>query len=195
MGLQLREIHNRVGLTHSILCMLWTSFVNSRFTFTVMISATFSKGRRELILHCLFHRLLRKAWKFAKFCFWNARTVENLYIPLFLNRVSCKVSYDFLLCRRLLFTADPQYPAVTFYANLPSLVLHINEHKVGIVTCCVLMKVYINSLFMSVVGFFLYSVSTVQVLDPISVHCLTSSKSNQSVSDSLIANKIRLSGC
>lgn len=35
-----------------------------------------------------------------------------------------------LRCRRLLFTADPQYPAVTFFAKLPSLVLHINEHKV-----------------------------------------------------------------
>ena len=33
-------------------------------------------------------------------------------------------------CRRLLFTADPQYPAVTVSAKLPSLVLHINEHKV-----------------------------------------------------------------
>ena len=42
----------------------------------------------------------------------------------------CQVRYDVLLCRRLLFTADPQYPAVTFFAKLPSLVLHINEHKV-----------------------------------------------------------------
>lgn len=39
--------------------------------------------------------------------------------------------------RRLLFTADPQYPAVTFSAKLPSLVLHINEHKLQALTKCV----------------------------------------------------------
>ena len=52
------------------------------------------------------------------------------------------VRYDMLLCRRLLFTADPQYPAVTFFAKLPSLVFHINEHKVGVVTDFEIIKVF-----------------------------------------------------
>lgn len=38
--------------------------------------------------------------------------------------------------RRLLFTADPQYPAVTLSAQLPNLVLHINEHKLLALTKC-----------------------------------------------------------
>lgn len=52
------------------------------------------------------------------------------------------VRHDMLLCRRLLFTADPQYPAVTFFAKLPSLVFHINEHKVGVVTDFEIIKVF-----------------------------------------------------
>lgn len=83
-----------------------------------------------------------------------------------------------LLCRRLLFTADPQYPAVTLFAKLPSLGLHINEHKVGVVTDYVLIKVFStgfpgenNVHFVGVVEILLYLVSRVQVLDRSTVHC------------------------
>ena len=52
---------------------------------------------------------------------------DMLIIPSFLK---CEC---FTIHRRLLFTADPQYPAVALSAKLPNLVLHINEHKVWVI--------------------------------------------------------------
>ena len=82
-----------------------------------------------------------------------------------------------LLCRRLLFTADPQYPAVTFFAKLPSLVLHINEHKVRDWNWLCPRKVFQQDFQMRILlilcvmlGFLLYLVSRVQVFDLITVH-------------------------
>ncbi|XP_022802556.1 vacuolar protein sorting-associated protein 13D-like isoform X2 [Stylophora pistillata] len=48
-----------------------------------------------------------------------------------------KFTISIQLERRLLFTADPQYPAVNLHAKLPSLILHINEHKLQALTKCV----------------------------------------------------------
>ena len=40
------------------------------------------------------------------------------------------VNFTFYLCRRLAFTSDPNWPAVTFSGSLPQLMVHIDERKV-----------------------------------------------------------------
>jgi len=85
------------------------------------------------------------------------------------------VRYDMLLCRRLLFTADPQYPAVTFFAKLPSLVFHINEHKVGVVTDFEIIKCFNKIMFtfwMLLIQYFtVLGLLSSLALDPNAVHC------------------------
>ncbi|KAK3737381.1 hypothetical protein QZH41_011519 [Actinostola sp. cb2023] len=48
-----------------------------------------------------------------------------------------KFTISLSLDRRLMFTADPQYPALGLAGNLPCLVFHINEHKCHALSKCI----------------------------------------------------------
>lgn len=40
------------------------------------------------------------------------------------------IHYGFQIERRVIYTTDPQYPALMILGNLPKLIVHANEHKI-----------------------------------------------------------------
>lgn len=73
--LELCEIYKTVGFDTLHFCLFWMSFVTSRLALAAIIFI-FSKGSRDLILHCLLKvQFVEKDMK--------------MFIPLFLNKVLC----------------------------------------------------------------------------------------------------------